>query len=53
VLVVGLAPGLKGANRSGRPFTGDDAGELLYPTLLTVGLATGTDGARVDEGLRL
>lgn len=53
LLVVGLAPGLKGANRSGRPFTGDDAGDLLYPTLLTFGLATGTYGARVDDGLRL
>ena len=53
LLVVGLAPGLKGANRSGRPFTGDDAGDLLYPTLLTFGLATGTYGASADDGLRL
>ncbi|MBL8630038.1 MAG: uracil-DNA glycosylase [Rhodospirillaceae bacterium] len=42
VLVVGLAPGLKGANRTGRPFTGDYAGDLLYATLLKMGLARGT-----------
>src|SRR5271157_5569521 len=42
ILVVGLAPGLQGANRTGRPFTGDYAGELLYPTLLKFGLARGT-----------
>jgi uracil-DNA glycosylase family 4 len=42
LLVVGLAPGLKGANRTGRPFTGDYAGDLLYATLLKFGLATGT-----------
>lgn len=41
LLIVGLAPGLKGANRTGRPFTGDYAGELLYPTLLQYGWATG------------
>ena len=44
VLIVGLAPGLKGANRTGRPFTGDWAGDLLYPTLLKFGLAQGTYG---------
>ncbi|MDX2222274.1 MAG: uracil-DNA glycosylase [Rhodospirillaceae bacterium] len=53
LLVVGLAPGLKGANRSGRPFTGDYAGELLYPTLLKFGLANGTYGAARDDGLAL
>ena len=42
LLIVGLAPGLKGANRTGRPFTGDYAGDLLYATLLKFGLATGT-----------
>jgi uracil-DNA glycosylase family 4 len=53
LLVVGLAPGLKGANRSGRPFTGDYAGELLYPTLLKFGLAAGRYGAARDDGLEL
>lgn len=53
MLVVGLAPGLKGANRTGRPFTGDVAGELLYPTLLKFGFAKGTYAARPDDGLEL
>ena len=53
LLVVGLAPGLKGANRTGRPFTGDYAGDLLYPTLIRFGFADGTYGARPDDGLRL
>ena len=53
LLVVGLAPGLRGANRTGRPFTGDGAGELLYPTLLAAGFARGTFEARVDDGLEL
>ncbi len=53
LLIVGLAPGLKGANRTGRPFTGDYAGDLLYPTLLKYGFATGTYKARPDDGLRL
>lgn len=53
LLVVGLAPGLKGANWSGRPFTGDYAGDLLYPTLLKFGLGTGVYGARADDGLEL
>lgn len=53
LLVVGLAPGLKGANRTGRPFTGDYAGELLYGTLLAHGFARGTYGARPDDGLEL
>lgn len=53
VLVVGLAPGLKGANRTGRPFTGDGAGELLYPTLLKTALAKGTYGADPGDGLEM
>jgi uracil-DNA glycosylase len=53
LLIVGLAPGLRGANRTGRPFTGDHAGELLYETLLFEGFATGTYGARPDDGLAL
>ncbi len=53
LLVVGLAPGLRGANRTGRPFTGDYAGELLYPSLLKYGRARGTYGAEIDDGLEL
>jgi uracil-DNA glycosylase family 4 len=53
VLVVGLAPGLKGANFSGRPFTGDFAGDLLYGTLLKYGFAKGEFKARPDDGLEL
>jgi len=53
LLVVGLAPGLRGANRTGRPFTGDYAGDLLYPTLLDHGFAEGAYGAAADDGLRL
>lgn len=53
LLIVGLAPGLRGANRTGRPFTGDWAGELLYATLLRYGLAEGRYEARPDDGLRL
>jgi len=53
LLVVGLAPGLKGANCTGRPFTGDYAGDLLYPTLIKFGLGTGIYGARPDDGLEL
>jgi uracil-DNA glycosylase family 4 len=53
LLIVGLAPGLKGANRTGRPFTGDYAGDLLYRTLLGCGLATGSYDRRPDDGLRL
>jgi uracil-DNA glycosylase family 4 len=53
LLIVGLAPGLKGANRTGRPFTGDYAGDLLYRTLLEFGFAVGTYGASPDDGLRL
>lgn len=53
LLIVGLAPGLRGANRTGRPFTGDFAGVLLYRTLLRLGLARGTYGATPDDGLEL
>jgi uracil-DNA glycosylase family 4 len=53
LLVVGLAPGVKGANRTGRPFTGDHAGILLYETLLAHGFATGSYAARPDDGLAL
>lgn len=53
LLVVGLAPGLKGANFSGRPFTGDYAGDLLYPTLKKFGFAKGEYGARNDDGFEL
>jgi uracil-DNA glycosylase len=53
LLIVGLAPGLKGANRTGRPFTGDYAGDLLYGTLKKFGFARGEYGARADDGLAL
>jgi uracil-DNA glycosylase family 4 len=53
LLIVGLAPGLKGANRTGRPFTGDFAGELLYGTLLEFGFARGTYRADPNDGLAL
>jgi uracil-DNA glycosylase family 4 len=53
LLIVGLAPGLQGANRTGRPFTGDFAGELLYGTLTKFGLARGTFKAAPDDGLTL
>ena len=53
LLIVGLAPGLQGANRTGRPFTGDYAGELLYGTLIKFGLARGTFKASPDDGLEL
>lgn len=53
LLIVGLAPGLKGANRTGRPFTGDYAGDILYPALLKHGFAAGKYAARPDDGLRL
>lgn len=53
LLVVGLAPGRTGANRTGRPFTGDWAGDLLYATLAKVGLSEGTYQARPDDGLKL
>jgi uracil-DNA glycosylase family 4 len=53
LLIVGLAPGLRGANRTGRPFTGDYAGDLLYATLRRFGFAHGTYAARPDDGLVL
>jgi len=53
LLIVGLAPGLKGANRTGRPFTGDYAGDLLYETLLAHGFADGRYAASPDDGLVL
>ena len=52
-LIVGLAPGLRGANRTGRPFTGDYAGDLLYSTLIRFGFARGIFRARPDDGLEL
>lgn len=52
-LIVGLAPGLRGANRTGRPFTGDYAGDLLYATLKDFGMARGTFEARPDDSLEL
>jgi uracil-DNA glycosylase family 4 len=53
VLIVGLAPGLQGANRTGRPFTGDYAGVLLYETLAKYGFTKGEFKARPDDGLEL
>ena len=53
LLIVGLAPGLRGANRTGRPFTGDYAGDLLYRTMLDFGFASGTYAARPDDGMML
>ena len=53
LMIAGLAPGVRGANRTGRPFTGDYAGELLYATLLEFGFATGRFQARPDDGLQL
>ena len=53
LLIVGLAPGLQGANKTGRPFTGDYAGDLLYSTLDKYGLSTGKFQARPDDGLKL
>ena len=53
LLIVGLAPGVAGANRTGRPFTGDFAGELLYSTLLEFGFAEGTFRADPEDGIKL
>jgi uracil-DNA glycosylase family 4 len=53
LLIVGLAPGLQGANRTGRPFTGDYAGDLLYETLLQFNLASGEYREDPNDGLRL
>jgi uracil-DNA glycosylase family 4 len=53
LLIVGLAPGLRGANRTGRPFTGDYAGDLLYATLTEFGFARGHYAASPDDGLQM
>jgi len=53
LIIIGLAPGLQGANRTGRPFTGDYAGDLLYATLIEYGFAQGVYQARPDDGLTL
>jgi uracil-DNA glycosylase family 4 len=53
LLIVGLAPGLKGANQTGRPFTGDYAGDLLYSTLIRLGLARGKYDRRADDSFEL
>lgn len=53
LVIIGLAPGLKGANRTGRPFTGDYAGDLLYATLQKMGLATGQYAHSPSDGLEL
>src|SRR5438105_10832725 len=53
LLIVGLAPGLRGANRTGRPFTGDHAGILLYDTLGRFGFARGSYEAHPEDGLEL
>lgn len=53
LLIVGLAPGVRGANRTGRPFTGDFAGDLLYATLAKFGFSRGTFQSRADDGLEL
>jgi len=53
LLIVGLAPGLRGANRTSRPFTGDYAGQLLYPTLQKYGFARGTYNEEANDGLDL
>jgi uracil-DNA glycosylase family 4 len=53
LVIVGLAPGMHGANRTGRPFTGDHAGILLYATLYKFGLATGPISVAADDGLEL
>ncbi|HSN16602.1 MAG TPA: uracil-DNA glycosylase [Gammaproteobacteria bacterium] len=53
LVIVGLAPGMHGANRTGRPFTGDYAGILLYETLYKFGFSNQPDGASPDDGLKL
>lgn len=53
LLIVGLGPGLRGANRTGRPFTGDFAGDLLYATIAEFGFGVGNYAARADDGFRL
>lgn len=53
LLIVGLAPGLQGANKTGRPFTGDYAGDLLYATLARFDFSTGNFAGHADDGLKL
>ena len=53
ILILGLAPGAHGANRTGRPFTGDGSGNFLYPVLYSVGLASQPTGTSRDDGLKL
>ncbi len=53
LFIIGLAPGMKGANRTGRPFTGDFAGDLLFETLKKAGLTSGTYDQRPDDGFLL
>src|SRR5437016_12762842 len=53
LLIVGLAPGMHGANRTGRPFTGDHAGILLYETLHRHGFGSQPTGVAIDDGLEL
>lgn len=53
ILIVGLAPGLNGANQTGRPFTNDYAGDVLYPVLKKYGFAKGEYGKRPDDGFEL
>jgi len=53
LLIIGLAPGMQGANRTGRPFTGDWAGDLLYAAIDEYGFSQGTYGAEADDGLTL
>ena len=53
ILIVGLAPGMHGANRTGRPFTGDYAGLLLYETLYELGLCTASESVSAADGLQL
>src|SRR5437764_3338671 len=53
LVIVGLAPGMHGANRTGRPFTGDHAGILLYETLHRYGFANQATGVAIDDGLQL
>lgn len=53
LLIVGLAPGMHGANRTGRPFTGDYAGVLLYDTLYRFGFSNQPEGLAADDGLKL